>query len=150
MEGNLAILQQFGEVHFFQLENDVRRVQVPGLGIALDVQMLVLPRALFLTNLEAEMVRLAVQASQAWTANTRTPGPKDGNFGTQFRYSKKTAAIVEAERCTICLEGWKPNEKLWQTHGANCVYHARCLRKWWTDSTTCPNCGVDCVGAVAR
>ena len=66
--------------------------------------------------------------------------------GTIIRYRKTLASAYD--RCPICMEVYKSNEKIWRLH-PKCAFHKRCLDKFWKQNinTKCPLCAVD-VGVV--
>ena len=73
------------------------------------------------------------------------PPPVPDDFGIERRFSKKRMKDhKDFPSCTICLEPFKSNEKIRTLHTKNCTFHTRCLRKWFQNHNTCPNCNLPC------
>lgn len=48
------------------------------------------------------------------------------------------------ERCMICMEDFKSNQKIRRIHDhANCVFHEKCIERWFVEKPRCPGCNVD-------
>lgn len=92
--------------------------------------------------------RTAEERSQAYQ-QPRIVKEVLNTFGTEFTFNKKRKRDAEQEedefrRCSICMEDFKPREKIRQLHGRKCCFHKRCINKWFKENSTCPNCGLDC------
>ena len=118
-----------------------RRIVVHSHGIAFDIELLSLFPLRFNETLQQLLDHTAAVRSSLAQRAARTVKPVSEDAITELRFTKK---IKGYPRCTICMEDFKSNEKIWQLHGKQCSYHKRCLKKWFKQNSTCPNCGLDC------
>jgi hypothetical protein len=56
--------------------------------------------------------------------------------------------LLKSTECTICLDLVQKQSKASQTLHCNHCFHVRCLRKWFGQRLTCPNCRTICVGDI--
>ena len=48
------------------------------------------------------------------------------------------------ERCIICMDDFKSNQKIRRIHNhANCVFHEKCIERWFVERPRCPGCNVE-------
>lgn len=116
-------------------------VMVHSHGIAFDADWLSLFPLRFQDLLQQLLQQQAAHLSNLSHRAARMVKPVPQAAITELRFSKK---LQDFPRCTICMEEFKSNEKVWQLHGKQCSYHKRCLSKWFKQNSTCPNCGLDC------
>lgn len=45
--------------------------------------------------------------------------------------------------CTICQENFKSNQKLIVLHSKTCAFHEQCIKRWFKEKPSCPNCGLE-------
>ena len=64
---------------------------------------------------------------------------KHDELFTTLRCNKNNS--LKGENCTICLDGFKPNQ-IFRKTCAKCVFHALCIDTWIINSNdkSCPNC----------
>ena len=110
-------------------------------GVAVNADWLTLFPLHFQSLLQTAMDRAAEYRSRATQQARRVVKPVAESAITEFRFKREIKGLP---RCTICMEEFKSNEKVWRLHGEQCSYHKRCLSKWFKHSSTCPNCGLDC------
>ena len=153
---NEEILSQISNGHeFVRLEGEpAARVFffLHGSGVLFPSTALNLPRARFLATLD-DMIADAVQARTAaeYTAVLEHAPVAEVpvTFGRQYILTEKLLANMESPpTCSICMETLIPEgstkKKVWQLHGPQCSFHVGCIRRWFKQSSKCPNCNVDC------
>ena len=62
--------------------------------------------------------------------------------GVYDRWRKGDASAgVVGTVCLICRQDFKSNEKIRKVHNnVNCVYHTKCIARWFKEKPTCPGC----------
>jgi len=117
-------------------------------GILINAEFLLLPAAIF-NDLANNIVMdyhlntalnltLAVEPAARNRVVPETVGVFD-----RWRKGDAQAGVV-GTACLICREDFKSNEKIRKVHNhANCVYHTKCIARWFKERPTCPGCNVD-------
>ena len=87
-----------------------------------------------------------VQAHSLHTPPATRPPTKvvSPDLGRTLRFKRAVAHLYD-RCCPICLEDYKPNEKIWHVHG-KCAFHRRCLATHFRKgaNTQCPLCRHEC------
>ena len=98
------------------------------------------PPRVFEAYMDAILTQI-VQLESANIAPPHQPSPPE-TFGTYTIFAGRMKGEFPA--CSICLDDFKPREKIRTLHTKNCSFHNRCLRKWFKHHNTCPNCRQPC------
>ena len=65
------------------------------------------------------------------------------DFGKTIIWQKKTEN-KEHNTCSICMDEFKTRNKVRELCSSGCRFHKRCIKRWFKNSSKCPNCNNDC------
>ena len=144
------LIQTFGSFDYIQLVGEpAARVHLTGPGLLFPSTLLNEETAHFLTEVDA-MVAEAVSLHSAALHQAHTyAAAVPPNFGrVYFLTTKLLGEMASPPRCSICLDALlspdQTRRKVWQLHGQQCTFHVGCVRRWFRESSHCPNCNLDC------
>ena len=116
------------------------------LGVLLPSEMLDLEPDIFVERIAAditEYLNLVHSNLLASTLNQIQPKRRKHKVLTDkfyyFRYKKSYRG--ELDRCTVCQEEFRSNQKVVLLHGKCCGFHEKCIQRWFKEKPSCPNCG---------
>jgi len=145
-EQNINYLQRI--VGRVLVMNDIEdpRVHLPNIGISFQYQLVNEFPFRFRSFIDAIVLRVAEERS----ANQRKPVKSvSENHGRQFFLTQKLFDKIKSPpNCSICLEPLIPEgmkrKKVWKLE-CGCMFHKRpCIKRWFKESSNCPNCRHDC------
>ena len=151
---NEHVLMSFFEgIQYVHLEGEpAARVHIMGPEVMIPSTMMNLPRPMFLATLDEMMAEAVIARTMLETPPPAPVKHVPASTGRQFFMTRKRLAELYSETeqpcCSICQEDLIPEgnarKKVWQLHGPQCTFHVGCLRRWFKESSKCPNCNQDC------
>ena len=148
---NVRFLEEAAGTTVVDLENDL--VIVPAMRIALPNAEMNREPMEFMNWLTGIMnayiaARERAEVRRALSQHRRLPRAVPDNYGHTFTWSRNAPA-PQHSCCSICMEEFKPRNKIRQLCSSGCRFHHNCIKKWFKKSSKCPNCNTDCSHALS-
>tara|TARA_B110000196_G_scaffold318659_1_gene334561 strand:- start:1480 stop:2118 length:639 start_codon:yes stop_codon:yes gene_type:complete len=122
--------------HFMYIRN---------LGVLLPADMIDLEPDVFISTVAeqiTEYLNMVHSTLLSTTLNQVQPKRRDWTVDSSsfyyFRY--RNAYKVDVPQCSICQDEFRSNQKVVKLHKNTCVFHERCITKWFKERPCCPNC----------
>jgi len=147
---NVWFLQQHGAHVWYSIDaggivNSPTRVEVGDFVFTLPRAVMFLNSAAFCEGFSELLTNHVMFQSMAAPLPRCAKRVDPNSVGKMVTF--RTSLTDRYEPCAICLEAYKPRNKIWHLHGKHC-FHKKCLERWFRQhiNTQCPLCRME-VGA---
>jgi len=138
---NVRFLEDAANVAVVDLENEL--VIVPAMRLAFPHAELHRAPADFMDWLARIMTAFTRAHERAAARRAAAPAVVPDTYGREFTWSR-SAPAPQHSMCSICMDEFKPRNKIRQLCTSGCRFHHKCINKWFKKSVRCPNCNTDC------
>lgn len=147
---NIAFLRSVynhnADVLFARSETNRFYAYVETIGVLLPMDMLDLSPPVFIIRAEAQISSFLnmvhAELLRSTLADTGTTSKEDICVDYEklhhTRWRKSFAADMPT--CTICQDNFRSNQKIIIVHGKSCGFHEQCIKRWFEEKPSCPNC----------